>query len=122
MKLSGMTTGRHGDARIAKDRSTNWSRVMTERIDHYAAAVGMLKDAQAAQDLSVVGIIAQGAQVHATLALVEQQRVGNMIALMASAARGVAEQTHSVQGYMEMFNRINPQVIKALGLSEGSET
>ena len=53
--------------------------------------------------------------------LVEQQRVGNMIALMASAARGVAEQTHSVQGYMEMFNRLNPQVIKALGLNEGSE-
>ena len=53
--------------------------------------------------------------------LVEQQRVGNMIALMTAAARGVAEQTHSVQDYMEMFNRINPQVIKALGLSEGGE-
>ena len=74
MKLSGMTTGRRGDARIAKDRSTDWSRVMTERIDHYAAAVGMLKDAQSAQDLSLIGIISQGAQVHATLALVEQQK------------------------------------------------
>ena len=51
--------------------------------------------------------------------LVEQQRVCNMIALMASAARGVADRTHSVQDYMEMFNRLNPQVIKALGLSEG---
>jgi len=54
--------------------------------------------------------------------LVEQQRVGNMIALMESAARGVADQIHSVQDYMEMFNRLNPQVIKALGLNEGSET
>ena len=54
--------------------------------------------------------------------LVEQQRVGNMIALMESAARGVADQIHSVQDYMEMFNRLNPQVIKALGLNEGSGT
>lgn len=51
--------------------------------------------------------------------LVEQQRVGNMIAVMASAARGVADQTYSVQDYMEMFNRLNPQVIKSLGLNEG---
>ena len=52
---------------------------MSERIDHYAAAVGMLKDAQAAQDLSLIGIISQGAQVHATLALVEQQRIANLL-------------------------------------------
>ena len=83
MKLNGITTGRRGDARIAKDRSTDWSRVMTERIDHAAAAVWMLKDAQAAQDLSIIGIISQGAQVHATLALVEQQRIANLIALGA---------------------------------------
>jgi len=54
---------------------------MSERIDHAAAAVGMLKDAQAAQDLSLIGIIAQGAQVHATLALVEQQRIANLLTL-----------------------------------------
>lgn len=47
---------------------------MSERIDHYAAAVEMLKDADQAQDLNLIGIIAQGAQVHATLALVEQQK------------------------------------------------
>lgn len=127
MKLSGMTTGRRGDARIAKDRSTDWSRVMTERIDHAAESrkhIGWVHDWQTREgDTPETGTSnALIAQVHATLALVEQQRVGNMIALMASAARGVANQTHSVQDYMEMFNRINPQVIKALGLNEGSET
>lgn len=47
---------------------------MTERIDHYAAAVSMLKDAEAATDLGLIASIVQGAQVHSTLALVEQQK------------------------------------------------
>ena len=40
MKLNGMTTGRRGDARIAKDRSTDWSRVMKKR-EVKAAECGM---------------------------------------------------------------------------------
>lgn len=104
MKLNGITTGRRGDARIAKDRSTDWSRVMTERIDHYAAAVGMLKDAQAAQDLSMVGIIAQGAQVHATLALVEQQRITNLLRV---------HETTSTELSAELWNT---EIKEALGL------
>ena len=98
---------------------------MTERFDHAAEARLRILDAEYEYTRDG-GPIRENvsdwlalAQVHATLALAEQQRVGNMIALMASAARGVADQIHSVQDYMEMFNRLNPQVIKALGLNEG---
>ena len=89
---------------------------MTERIDHYAAAVEMLKDAQAAQDLSMVGIIAQGAHVHATLALVEQQRIANLIAVMAMALQGVGAGEHSKDEYVRLHQKINPQVMEGLGL------
>lgn len=59
---------------------------MTARIDHAAAAVGMLKDAEQAQDLSLIGVICQGAQVHATLALVEQQRISNLLRVHEATA------------------------------------
>jgi hypothetical protein len=54
---------------------------MTERIDHYAAAVSMLKDAEMSNGVDLIAAIVQGAQVHATLALAEQQRIANLIAL-----------------------------------------
>lgn len=54
---------------------------MIERIDHYAAAVSMLKDAEMTKGMDLIAAIVQGAQVHATLALVEQQRIANLIAL-----------------------------------------
>lgn len=52
---------------------------MSERIDHYAAAVSMLKDAEMAKGMDLIAVIVQGAQVHATLALVEQQRAANLL-------------------------------------------
>lgn len=54
---------------------------MTERIDHVAAAIDMVHAAQAASNLESIRAIALGAQVHATLAMVEQQRTANLIAL-----------------------------------------
>ena len=57
---------------------------MTERIDHYAAAVSILKDAETAGDMDLIAAIVQGAQVHATLALVEQQRVANLLRVQES--------------------------------------
>ena len=91
---------------------------MSERIDHYAAAVGMLKDAQAAQDLSMVGIIAQGAQVHATLALVEQQRVANLIALAGyEHANGSRSYQYAVARPVNEFDlALNDEIKEALGL------
>ena len=63
---------------------------MSERIDHYAAAVWKLKDADQAQDLNLAGIIAQSAQVHATLALVEQQRITNLLRVHETTATELA--------------------------------
>lgn len=89
------------------------------RIDHAGKARQILAEIpDGATEAETMAWCAE-AQVHAQLAIAEQQRVGNMIALMASAARGVSDQIHSVQAYMEMFNRLNPQVSKALGLNEG---
>ena len=92
---------------------------MTERIDHVAEAWEVWRDGKARGHPDARDNPAHESLLHMVNALVEQQRVGNMIALLATAARGVAEQTHSVQDYMEMFNRLNPQVIKGLGLNEG---
>lgn len=71
---------------------------MTDRIDHAAEACAHLTDVnayendahsyrlsdesdRAAQALAHAGLSAQQAQVHAALALVEQQRIANLIAL-----------------------------------------
>ena len=57
------------------------------RIDHYASAKYLLAQANQNQDkpgVAAVGLA--GAQVHATLALAEQQRIANRIALAALVA------------------------------------
>lgn len=85
---------------------------MTERIDHVAEARHLLAN--------YPGVVGNRpfdvAHVHATLALVEQQRIANLVALMTSAARGVSDNTVSVQDYMKMFEKLNPQVMEGLGL------
>ena len=50
---------------------------MTNRIDHAAEAVGLLNLAAAAQHRGDPRHPIAAAQVHATLALVEQQRIAN---------------------------------------------
>lgn len=95
---------------------------MSERIDHAAAAVGMLKDAQQAQDLNLIWVIAQGAQVQATLALVEQQRVANLIAL--GALDGMAGYspheavlvTPKPDDPVGAVRQLKPEIKEALGL------
>jgi len=57
---------------------------MTKRIDHVAAAESDIASADDALETGaddVASAIAAIAQVHATLALVEQQRIANTIAL-----------------------------------------
>ena len=57
---------------------------MTDRIDHAARAAQMARDALATSRSGaqgIAGILAATAQVHATLALVEQHRIANLIAL-----------------------------------------
>ena len=59
---------------------------MSERIDHAAEAARLL-EIQVSGDIEanvILQVIANtvGAQVHATLALVEQQRIANLLALL----------------------------------------
>lgn len=57
---------------------------MTDRIDHAALAAQMARDALSTSRSGaqgIAGILAATAQVHANLALVEQQRIANLIAL-----------------------------------------
>lgn len=58
---------------------------MSTRINHAKAAVEMLMDAQKESDLQTIEVICAGAQVHATLALVEHQRIANLIAYLDQA-------------------------------------
>ena len=54
---------------------------MSDRIDHAAEAVALLNLAAAAQHQGDPRHLIAAAQVHASLALVEQQRIANLIAL-----------------------------------------
>ena len=57
---------------------------MTDRIDHAALAAQMARDAVSTSRSGaqvIAGMLAATAHVHATLALVEQQRIANLIAL-----------------------------------------
>lgn len=54
---------------------------MTDRIDHAAEAVGLLNLAATTQHQGDPRHLIAAAQVHASLALVEQQRIANLIAL-----------------------------------------
>lgn len=60
---------------------------MTDRIDHAAEAVALLNLAVMAQHQGDPRHLIAAAQVHATLALVKQQRIANLISLAKLAGR-----------------------------------
>ena len=60
---------------------------MTDRIDHAAEAVGLLALAVAAQHQGDPRHLIAAAQAHAALALVEQARIANLVALASLAGR-----------------------------------
>ena len=63
---------------------------MTNRIDHAALAGQMARDALSTSRSGaqvIAGMLAATAQVHAALALVEQQRIANLVALAKLAGR-----------------------------------
>ena len=94
----------------------------TERTDHAAEARNLIEVERTPQSMGWETADAQHlanlaeAQVHATLALVEQQRAANLIAVMSSGARGVAEGLHAHTDYLELHQKINPEVRALLGL------
>ena len=60
---------------------------MSDRIDHAAEAVALLNLAAATQHQGDPRHLIAASQVHATLALVEQQRIANLAALASLAGR-----------------------------------
>lgn len=56
---------------------------MTERIDHAETALAMLDGLGALSSISQAERAIEMSQVHAQLALVEQQRIANLIAYVA---------------------------------------
>jgi len=102
---------------------------MIERIDHAAEAREYLADTRdfivniTEPSVYALRVAANGfaeAHVHATLALVEQQRIANLIALgeFRIAPGDVAHFRHIVaQPSGEYSLTVSPQIAEALGLS-----
>ena len=92
---------------------------MSDRIDHAAEAVALLNLAAAAQHQGDPRHLIAAAQVHASLALVEQQRIANLIAL--------AKETFAAQEASEALGTfatatpgerigLRPEIAAALGI------
>lgn len=100
---------------------------MTERINHAAEALSYIQEAH---DMTPTGYrkeagtqyALQEAQVHATLALVEQQRISNLIALFTAS-----QDAENVGGAIadfanEIWDHMADEPIRAaLGLMAGQE-
>lgn len=105
---------------------------MAERIDHAAEALDSLDDAFIeGTNTAVALVLVQAAQAHATLALVEQQRIANLIALATNTHTPLADQPatdamgalvdyhpHENDEFGGWFEA-NPDVAAALGIHMG---
>ena len=98
---------------------------MTDRIDHAALAAQMARDALSTSRSGaqvIAGMLAATAQIHATLALVDQQRIANLIALAGASdsirARQQAEevlyQPTPIQAGIDL--PLTPDIAAALGI------
>ena len=90
---------------------------MTERINHAVEARKLLgRSIQMSEpDNAEIGADI-AALTHATLALVEQQKIANLNALMATTARSVAEGEMFIEDYLDLHKEINPIIVEGLGL------
>ena len=98
---------------------------MTDRIDHAALAAQMARDALSTSRSGaqvIAGMLAATAQIHATLALDDQQRIANLIALAGASdsirARQQAEevlyQPTPIQAGIDL--PLTPDIAAALGI------
>ena len=93
---------------------------MSDRIDHAAEALRVISTLPGG-DLLIEAYAY--AQVHATLALVEQQRIANLIALMdsprtATSVARVAERALA-EGEPVVNRTLRPEIAAALGIEGG---
>ena len=94
---------------------------MADRIDHAAEARKHIEWAHEQQGEKgrfdeTVQHNATLAVAEATLALVEQQRIANLIAVIANAARMVADGTGSPEAYLGVYSNVDPLIREGLGL------
>lgn len=69
-------------------------------------------------------VVALHAQVHATLALVEQQRIANLIALVAADPDGLGRSAYSALAVMSSDRQrtiLDPDIAAALGIGDDDE-
>ena len=94
---------------------------MSERIDHAAEAREWI-DAAARHPGAISTAIL--AQAEATLALVEQQRIANLIALVAADPDGLGRSAYSALAVMSSDRQrtiLDPDIAAALGIGDDDE-
>lgn len=94
---------------------------MTDRIDHAAEATESLRRMpEAVQRAGAVSAdaLVKAAQVHALLALVEQQRISNLIALEKSRSWLSRHANKTLTG--DIDDSMNPEIAAALGIETGA--
>ena len=93
---------------------------MTDRIDHAALAAQMARDALSTSRSGaqvIAGMLAATAQVHATLALVDQQRVANLIALAGPRNPILRDQVaEDAAEALGGWHEVRPEIAAALGI------
>ena len=93
---------------------------MSDRIDHAAAALKTLGQIRGVDEATNQVTLAIEAQVHATLALVEQKRIANRIelgiALSDTAAQGSLGRVLFTPEHEFSMSEILPEIREGLGL------
>lgn len=110
-------------SKLVKEAGENIAAVEQHEREHPAATVQ-----ESAVHIGARRVALAVAQVKATLALAEQQRIaneqsraGNLIACMSAAANGVAQGIHSVSDYLLMWQKVNPEIMRILGLEKEND-
>lgn len=91
-----------------------------ERIDHVAEAIRLGQRAEQTGGIEEVNALHIAAQVHATLALVEQQRIANLLAYIAQQPRVLDAcelPNEVVEQYVDLLNATEATIREGLGLS-----
>lgn len=96
---------------------------MSERIDHAAEAVRLIELSSVPPYTDESRTLLAAAQVHATLALVEQQRIANLIAL-SQVQDGLCASAYSALAVMSPDRRrtiLDPNIAAALRIGDSDE-
>ena len=96
---------------------------MTNRIDHAAEAVGLLALAVAAQHQGDPRHLIAAAHIHATLAVAEQARIANLIALLKdtfASHEALEELSDVATAQSGQLISLRPEIAAALGIETGA--